>query len=68
MTLLLRNQQGRAITIEVDEIIAIDGQPYRASPSPLDVEATLQTLDGRMAAIEGILGLKLQLLTETTEV
>ena len=67
MTLLLKNQQGRTVTIEVDEILAIDGQPYRAAPAPPDVEEALQTLDGRLSAIEGILGLKLQLLTETTE-
>ena len=68
MTLLLRNQQGRTITIEVDEILAIDGQPYQAAPPPLDVEDVLQNLDGRLSAIEGILGIKLQLLTETEEV
>lgn len=67
MNLLLRNKAGRAITIDVDEILEINGKSYAAAQGPRDVESALFSLDGRLSAIEAILGLKLQSLTVEQE-
>ena len=64
MMLLIRNKNGRTFPFDVEELLEIDGRPFQAGPAPLDVESTLQHFDGRLSAIESILGLQLQTLTE----
>lgn len=70
MTLLVKNNSGRVVTLEVESLLKIDGEPYLPQENPAtkqELENAIRFLDGRVAAVEGILGLRFQQVTEVQE-
>lgn len=53
VTLRVKSKSGQVTEIPVEALLAIDGVPYQASSSELR-DAVLH-LDGRVAAIEGLM-------------
>lgn len=56
ITIKSKSKTGQVIEIQVQEILEIDGQPYRPSGDYTALASLVNHLSGRIAAIEAIVG------------
>jgi hypothetical protein len=56
ITIKSKSKTGQVIDIQVQEILEIDGQPYRPTGDVTALAQLVNHLSGRIAAIEAIVG------------